>query len=296
MAKRKPKKPPHEPVAQDNLPIPEEIATTWEHVVSAISRAQDTEGMVFFHRGHSNSTWDLKPSLLRLFNELELRGPAAIEVEQDSLDNFKRRARLWLRSELLPPENATALAWWPLMQHFSTPTRLLDWTRSPWVALYFAINHHFEIDGVIWSFLPSPLLREKDRDWRRFAKGPLSATQKDNVFVIEEIMPTERLEAQQGVFTVATSPLLSQDEYLPCLRRLVIRASIKQECLFRLKAMNITATSLFPGLDGLGRGVAEGMRLVSWTRANHNKRILAICQNIHRSVSRYMPSDDSAQP
>ena len=110
------------------------------------------------------------------------------------------------------------------MQHFSCPTRLLDWTRSPWVALYFAVNHHFDKDGAVWSFLPSPLRREQKQASQRFVKRPFDSSHKANVFLMEEAIPTERLEAQQGVFTLATDPWLSHEDYLPCPRRIIIRA------------------------------------------------------------------------
>ena len=89
--------------------VPKEAAATWNQVVDAVTRTQDTQGMVLYYRGQSCADWVLTPSLVRLFGELDLKGPAAIQVERDSLSDFKRRARLWLRSELLPREDASAV-------------------------------------------------------------------------------------------------------------------------------------------------------------------------------------------
>src|SRR5216684_4043404 len=89
-------------VDRESRSVRSETATSWQGVVGAISRIQDTQGMVFYHRGQGRASWGLTPSLVRLFTELNLAGPASLEVELNSLNDFKRRARLWLRSELLP--------------------------------------------------------------------------------------------------------------------------------------------------------------------------------------------------
>jgi hypothetical protein len=76
--------------------------------------------------------------------------------------------------------------------------------------------------------------------------------------------------AQQGMFSVSTQVLsehsrliqqaLSNGQYPDSHLKIVIPASLKPEIMWRLKMMNVTANSLFPGIDGLGRSCAELLR------------------------------------
>jgi hypothetical protein len=81
---------------------------------------------------------------------------------------------------------------------------------------------------------------------------------------------SDRMIAQQGMFVVCRSPLADHapiiEEALAPLQRgarvkLIIPTGLKLEFLHRLRYMNITADSLFPGIDGIGRSVAEFYRL-----------------------------------
>lgn len=86
---------------------------------------------------------------------------------------------------------------------------------------------------------------------------------------IEGPRATDRIVAQQGVFTVAEQILTDHAERIAqfaegdpeMFSRLIIRHELKAPFLTRLRRMNITATALFPGIDGLGRSVAELIRV-----------------------------------
>ena len=95
-------------------------------------------------RGHAKSDWELKPTLYRkqTHNEINL------------LRMFKQDA-----SYLVTPRPFYSYDWLFIMRHHGVPTRLLDWTESPLVAAYFAVNEFNENDGAIWVMLPLELNR-----------------------------------------------------------------------------------------------------------------------------------------
>ena len=111
----------------------------------------------YFYRGLSDFDYELKTSLMRL-------GGAYDELEPHLLRNFKKYA--------FNPEisRSTDWDWLALAQHHGLPTRLLDWTYSPFAALHFATANieRYDLDGVIWAlkyermsgYLPK-LLRQK---------------------------------------------------------------------------------------------------------------------------------------
>lgn len=247
------------------------------------SDARPAESAYLF-RGQAKIEWPLIPSLLR-----HLRGCSsaeALEVEGLALEEFQRLAHLHLSASVLPQARNDLPGWWTLMQHYGAPTRVLDWTESPFIAAYFAVEKHGEDPGAIWcahvdeigrfmsQFPAYPTIPFQGARLLRDPEAP------QVLYFTRTTVQTERMAAQQTAMSlsaqiltdhgaaIATALREKHEQQVPGTQgvpgyfiRLVIPARLKLDFLFRLRAMNITAGPLFPGIDGLGRAVTELVRL-----------------------------------
>lgn len=169
--------------------------------------------------------------------------------------------------------------WLSLAKHHGLPTRLLDWTYSPYVAMHFATYNlnSYDEDGGIWcvdyrqtnELLPKPLRAlAKDSDVNIFTTELLNGVattlesfdrlaKDDFVVFFEPPSLDERIVNQFALFSLPSSSRLSLAEFLnrreATHRRIIIPAELKWEVRDKLDQANITERVLFPGLDGLSQ-------------------------------------------
>ncbi|HBL27340.1 MAG TPA: hypothetical protein DD490_10950 [Acidobacteria bacterium] len=96
------------------------------------------EKISWVFRGLKSSSYGLQPTIER---QARFTGWDWSALEKHVSNEFKARARMHLSASLIP---ADELSWLALMQHHAIPTRLLDFTYSPFVALYFAVRAGYE--------------------------------------------------------------------------------------------------------------------------------------------------------
>jgi len=241
-----------------------------EELSAYVGKEGDTEHMLF--RGQAMD-WPLLPKIGR--NDLKIKrnkpyNGSREETERILLRDFKRIGATLLR-ESLNTWDLLALA-----QHYCLPTRMLDWTRNPLIALWFTVcrpprrGEDREQPGVLWLYKPNLDAFCSDDDLH---SDPLEI---DRVVVYEPRHLSERIINQRGVFTV--HPLSSDGDFLAfsdtdVLEKVVIPA--KQFCQLRyeLDRFGTNEYSVFPDLSGLGNHLVYLHTLLSDEEEAHERRM-----------------------
>lgn len=248
----------------------------------------------YIFRGQVDASWSLCPALLRRLRPQSRVNPqSALDIEWAGFELFCEEAHSYVHPNMfrLLEDKADILMWWAIMQHHGAPTRLLDWTNSPYIALYFACNERFDNCGAVWSVNVDGLhgaMQEMDTNgfnqlYHDIMEKPLKNPRVTKCFLtpqapkillkVDHTHKTDRMAAQQGVFTFAAQVLADHTGLIEELFtesnepppfspvKIVIPGDLKLEFLERLQAMGITAKTLFPGIDGLARSIGEGIDL-----------------------------------
>lgn len=173
------------------------------------------------------------------------------------------------------------------MQHHGAPTRLLDWTRSPFVAAYFAFEDAtLEGQCAVWAIDHVWLRRVAEPRLRGFLIPGFEADQlkpddctdealnalivNHNASVVVPVVPRrlgQRLVAQQPVFLVPgnfqktiSENLGDEVDSTNHFVKLEMPGSLRAQALSQLRQMNITRATLFPGLDGFGQSLRYSLQ------------------------------------
>lgn len=278
---------------------PEHTVETFEEFVDylkGLMPSESTANRLYWFRGQSNATWDLEPSLMRSLGDSDLLPEGVVDLEDEALKLFRSKAHFFVSPPLLAKVH-TKPCWWALMQHHGAPTRLLDWTISPYVAAYFALHQDGgrddrrsterdsksagPKDGAVWCFCSKTLRKRFEGSYGQppdFDSIDAPAWYQDKLQHLSEkrvVIPlafdyasSERIAAQQGRFTMCFKVRQQHNCVIEQIGennvlKLLIPHAKKREFLLRLRDMNITGSALFPGVDGLGQSVKEFVSLGS---------------------------------
>lgn len=207
------------------------------------------------YRGHADARWKLESTLHRL-----IEGARRTGAKQGSIGRFVEmhveRFKLEIRGRRGDnPSKLTGDDLWALGQHYGLATPLLDWSRSPYIALFFALEriNFEEEDRALWC-LDKTRVEIENRELEE--RNQLR-------FIVPDTDDNKRLLGQSGLFS--KGPVMSSvDDWVrrhlgsttyPVLRKLVLPGdhAFRKRCLRTLELMNLNHSTIFPDLIGASR-------------------------------------------
>jgi len=248
-------------------------------------------------RGQRESAWTLQTSLDREIRINHDSGHYHLdrrEVEDDLLFRFQQQAQHYVPRLPSPEDRA---GWLALMQHHGVPTRLLDWTQSPYVALYFAVEtgpqgvarktnepEQEEFCSAVWAIDLDFLDRkskeqlvsipDEPRARMEYLNGLLDKKKEPLIVRIDPLHGNERMFAQQGFFLsklvveipyldqILVSMMVKPDLIVaPAIRKVRIKRTRRLDFLEQLRGMNVHRASLFPGIDGFCQNLKVDLQI-----------------------------------
>ena len=221
-----------------------------------------------WYRGQADADWSLLPGYLRSGRALS---------EGTLISRFRQSAAML--TERFPRES---FDWLFLMQHYGVPTRLLDWSESPLVALYFALNDpgadpaH---DAALWSLKPTELNKHanivdrdeehyipsfEDDELKPYSYEGLSGNRRNKLLPVATIATRNnaRIQAQMGVFTIHHNDDVSIEAVGDSSH--VLKYLIPQDRKARLSAdlslLGFNRFSVFPEMSSIGQIIKDSLR------------------------------------
>lgn len=222
----------------------------------------------YIFRGLTRADYDLKTSLQRVCQH-------NMKLEVSLLRNFQKFASDFTRNNSFWENVALA-------QHHGLPTRLLDWTNSPFVALHFATDkiEHMDYDSTVWMLdtcevrasVPPRALKALDQnsayvfsidmlanlypDFDSMKTAEVAG--KPFILIFEPPSIDSRIVNQYAQFAVMSDADVVLEDWLNNdnrfrARKIIIPASLKWYIRDFLDQMNMTERTIYPGLDGLSK-------------------------------------------
>ena len=256
---------------------------SWEEYQHLV---KDLNPKKWVFRGQSDLRWKLETSFFRAVSSVrDIKTSAKQRIhnrdgyEKEIINLFKSQYHLYLsynpdnnadfiieltKNNLDESNTERTLEWLSIMQHYGVPTRLLDWTFSPYVALFFALENATN-DCCVYALDQERMqILDKNTYEDNYKKEIFENRKGEKSFLrpYEPKFKNERLVRQQGLFMVPSTNFETFDTILNQYGlsedggyKIIITKDLRYNLFLMLKRLNITHETLFPGIEGFCRSL-----------------------------------------
>ena len=222
---------------------------TWSEFKTGIISEQFPDGHFergrFLFRGQGGESWSLSSSFDRWYKAYGGDRLNKTKIVDQLLEGFSKECEL---DDIPQNVRDSKLLMLSLAQHNGLPTRLLDWSESPYVAAFFAFSGHIRHGGNTEKNVAVWVLDSTHKIW-----------DSENGCEIVNVpsFGNERIRNQHGKFTHLKVPCDSLEEYVnqfsngvPALRKYSIPICEAGIAMADLDSMGLNHSRIYPGLSG----------------------------------------------
>ncbi|MFI5394104.1 MAG: FRG domain-containing protein [Candidatus Binatia bacterium] len=260
--------------------VREEKVRSLPRYLELVEQAQTRTSQSLWYRGCGSAAYQLLPSLYR---HQRLKTP-------DELADLERQLMTRFRQRSIPYHSRSLTDDWDtlfFMQHYGVPTRLLDWTENPFIALHLALmgasktstpsgKLAFRSDAAVWMLDPvawnrhalrhvsfeGGVLSPDDEAIKRYRPTPKFAGMHNQPVALYGAHNSARIVAQQGVFTIFGRDAKPMEQVFKadgfpaqCLTKITVPKALISPLRKSLLNHGVTESVVFPDLEGLAREI-----------------------------------------
>lgn len=215
-------------------------------------------------RGQEDSKWNLVPSIQR---------SSIYEKESYITHDFYIYVN---QIEDSMPDKSNYAAWMSLMQHYGLPTRILDWSSSPLVACYFALekNRESSNDACIWVLIPRRVNKKEEFGEYVYPIDDYTVQQmllpafdlnikleekyKDKIIACHSVEKNLRMYSQQSSFTVHNSRKRLEDICdSETLYKLILPSNCKEDIYNSVNILGISTSFIYPDMEHVSKDIIK---------------------------------------